>query len=84
MKHSLYITLATWLIRADIRREERAINRKLRRSAYDIPWDNPHLLRDIGLEADGLPINRDSINVEQKSMSKLAKIRHRFALRIPT
>jgi len=40
MKHSLYITLATWFIRADIRREERLWIRKIRRTYHDIPWGN--------------------------------------------
>ncbi|MCE0495713.1 DUF1127 domain-containing protein [Vibrio salinus] len=84
MKHSIYIRLAVWLIRADIYREERALERKIKRSAHDIPWDNPHLLRDIGLESDGRPINRDQTDVSVKSASKVAKIRQKFSLRIPT
>ncbi len=56
MRHSVYLKLATVLIRADLRREEREWQRKVRRSSYDLPWNNTHLLRDIGLEADGRPI----------------------------
>lgn len=53
MKHSFYIQLAVFLVKADLRREERQWKRKVRRSAYDIPWHNAHLLRDIGLDSEG-------------------------------
>ena len=56
MRHSVYLKLATVLIRADLRREEREWQRKVRRSSYELPWNNTHLLRDIGLEANGRPI----------------------------
>ncbi|MFM2588924.1 DUF1127 domain-containing protein [Vibrio sp. TBV020] len=56
MSHSVYLKLATVLVKADLKREEREWKRKLRRSAYDLPWNNAHLLRDIGLEQDGRPI----------------------------
>ncbi|MCE7630389.1 DUF1127 domain-containing protein, partial [Vibrio fluvialis] len=37
MRHSVYLQLATLLVRADLRREEREWKRKVRRSAFDIP-----------------------------------------------
>ncbi|MDW6003118.1 DUF1127 domain-containing protein [Vibrio mangrovi] len=83
MRHSIYLSLAALLIRADLRREERAWRRKVRRSAYDIPWDNPHLLRDIGLEADGRPIGR-SMNEDQRVTRRIHLIRQLMSLRIPT
>lgn len=69
MSHSVYLTLATLLVKADLRREERQWKRKLRRSAFDIPWDNAHLLRDIGLEQDGRPVGTtepDSVKAERR------------------
>ncbi|WP_047049769.1 hypothetical protein [Vibrio mexicanus] len=69
MRHSIYLKLATLLVRADLRHEEREWKRKVRRSAYDIPWDNPHLLRDIGLESDGRAIGHtmpEHIKVERR------------------
>lgn len=69
MRHSIYLTLATVLVRADLRREERVWKRKVRRSAYDIPWNNAHLLKDIGLETDGRPIGfsvPDAVKVERR------------------
>ncbi|MDW6091986.1 hypothetical protein [Vibrio rhizosphaerae] len=86
MRHSFYLSLAAWLIRADLRREERVWRvwrRKVRRSAYDIPWDNPHLLRDIGLEADGRAMSR-SINEDQRVTRRMHLLRQLISLRIPT
>ncbi|PWI32098.1 DUF1127 domain-containing protein [Vibrio albus] len=53
MKQSFYIQLAIFFVKADLRREERQWQRKVRRSAYDIPWHSEHLLRDIGLDREG-------------------------------
>ncbi|SJN53887.1 DUF1127 domain-containing protein [Vibrio ruber] len=83
MRHSFYLSLAALLIRADLRREERSWRRKVRQSAYAIPWDNPHLLRDIGLQADGRPVGR-SINEEQYVTRRMHLLRQFIALRIPT
>lgn len=69
MRHSVYLKLATVLIRADLRREDREWKRKVRRSAYDLPWENAHLLRDIGLEVDGRPIGfsePEAITIERR------------------
>ncbi|NOH81274.1 DUF1127 domain-containing protein [Vibrio sp. RE86] len=69
MSHSVYLKLATVLVKADLKREEREWKRKVRRSAYDIPWNNAHLLRDIGLEQDGRPVGftePDSVKAERR------------------
>ncbi len=60
MRHSIYLKLATALVYADLRREEREWKRKVRRSSYELPWENTHLLKDIGIEADGRPIGGHS------------------------
>ncbi|WP_159655752.1 DUF1127 domain-containing protein [Vibrio atypicus] len=69
MSHSVYLKLATVLVKADLRREEREWKRRVRRSAFDIPWNNAHLLRDIGLEQDGRSIAHnepDSVKAERR------------------
>ncbi|MCJ2375862.1 DUF1127 domain-containing protein [Vibrio sp. ZSDZ34] len=58
MQTSVYLTLATWLIKADIHREEREWKRRYRRNAYQLPLHSPHLLRDIGLDSEGRPLGR--------------------------
>jgi len=83
MRHSVYLKLATVLIRADLRREDREWKRKVRRSAYDLPWENPHLLRDIGLEADGRPIGfsePEAITIERR----VRHLRRALSVRILT
>lgn len=56
MRHSIYLQLASFFVRADLRREERVWRAKLRRSTREIPWGNAYLLRDIGLDADARPL----------------------------
>lgn len=83
MRHSIYLKLATVLVRADLRREEKAWQKKLRRSAFDLPWDNAHLLKDIGLESDGRPIGFS----EPEAVTAERRVRHLrrvLSARIPT
>ncbi|MGF1751315.1 MULTISPECIES: DUF1127 domain-containing protein [Vibrio] len=56
MRTSVYLTLATWLIKADLHHEEREWKRRYRRNAYQLPLHNEHLLRDIGLDSQGRPL----------------------------
>ncbi|KAA8666883.1 DUF1127 domain-containing protein [Vibrio gigantis] len=83
MRHSVYLKLATVLIRADLRREEREWQRKVRRSSYDLPWNNTHLLRDIGLEVDGRPLGfsePEVVTIERR----VRHLRRVLSARIPT
>ncbi|EGA70125.1 hypothetical protein VISI1226_17926 [Vibrio sinaloensis DSM 21326] len=83
MSHSVYLKLATVLVKADLRREEREWKRRVRRSRHDIPWENAHLLRDIGLEEDGRVIGLR----EPESVTAERRIRHLrrvLSARIPT
>ncbi|UUM30143.1 DUF1127 domain-containing protein [Vibrio japonicus] len=83
MNHSLYLKLATVLIKADLRREERAWKRKLRRSSFDIPWHNKHLLKDIGLDLDGRQVGTsepENVTVERR----IRHLRRVLSMRIPT
>ncbi|MGR5132731.1 DUF1127 domain-containing protein [Vibrio alfacsensis] len=52
MRHSIYLKLATLLVKADLKREEKQWQRTVRRSSHNIPWTNEHLLRDIGLDKE--------------------------------
>jgi hypothetical protein len=83
MRHSLYLTLATLLIKADLRREEKQWQRKIRRSAYAIPWDNAHLLRDIGLDTDGRLLGKAAPS-DQHATRITYRIRRHLGLRTPT
>jgi len=83
MRHSVYLKLATVLIRADLRREEREWQRKVRRNSLDLLWHNTHLLRDIGLEADGRPIGfsePEVVTIERR----VRHLRRVLSARIPT
>lgn len=83
MHHSVYLKLATLLVKADLRREHQQWRRKIRRSALDLPWNNAHLLRDIGLEQDGRPIGfsePDSVKAERR----IRHLRRVLSARIPT
>lgn len=62
MSRSIYLYLAVLLVKADLKREERIWKRKLRRSVYDIPWENKHLLKDIGLDTDGRAVGYSQPN----------------------
>ncbi len=69
MRHSIYLKLATLLLNADLKREEKQWQRKVRRSAHDIPWSNVHLLKDIGLDQDGRSTRvsvPDTVKVERR------------------
>ena len=83
MNQSIYLKLATLLVRADIRREERAWRKKVRRSAHELPWMNEHLLRDIGLDKEGRPIGK-SVAPEVKAERRIRHLRRVLTLRIPT
>jgi hypothetical protein len=83
MRHSIYIILATWFIKADVRRQERAFQRKLRRSVRDIPWHSEYLLRDIGLLPDG-QVAVDRAMVKDQVTRRVRHFRRFYRQRIPT
>ncbi|MDP2573918.1 DUF1127 domain-containing protein [Vibrio penaeicida] len=83
MRHSIYIQLATFLVKADINREDRAWKRRVKRAQHNIPWHNSHLLQDIGLDPEGRQIGAN----EQPSATAERRVRHLRRLlrtRIPT
>lgn len=69
MRHSIYLKLATVLLKADLKREEKQWQRMVRRSSHDIPWTNEHLLKDIGTDKDGRSTQAsvpDAVKVERR------------------
>ncbi|CAH1536577.1 conserved hypothetical protein [Vibrio owensii] len=69
MRHSIYLKLATVLVKADLKREEKQWQRMVRRSSHDIPWTNEHLLKDIGLDKDGRSTQAsvpDAVKIERR------------------
>ncbi|MDF2155444.1 DUF1127 domain-containing protein [Vibrio sp. CAU 1672] len=69
MHHSIYLKLATLLIKADLKRDEKNWQRAFRREAHDIPWNNVYLLRDIGLDNEGRSMRGtipDAVKVERR------------------
>ncbi|CAE6964247.1 hypothetical protein ACOMICROBIO_GDFFDHBD_04305 [Vibrio sp. B1REV9] len=69
MRHSIYLKLATLLVKADLIREEKQWQRAVRRSSKNIPWLNAHMLRDMGLDAEGRAIltrTPDEVQVDRR------------------
>jgi len=56
MRPSLYILIATLLIKADIQHSLRKEQKKLRAEKVDFTHLSTHLLRDIGLQYDGFDV----------------------------
>ncbi len=76
MSHSLYLNLAVLFVKADLRREEKIWKKTVRRSQYDIPWENKHLLRDIGLDGDGriLGVSEPEHIIVERRMRHLRRV----------
>ena len=72
MRHSLYLHLAVFFVRADIRREERVWLAKVRRATSEIPLGNAYLLKDIGLNAEGRPL----CSSEPRAVTAKRRVRH--------
>ncbi|HFQ5326908.1 TPA: DUF1127 domain-containing protein [Vibrio vulnificus] len=83
MRHSIYLKLATILVQADLKREEREWAKRVRRSSYEIPWNNAFLLRDIGLDEGGRA-NPNTTPDEVKAARRIRHIRRVLSARIPT
>ncbi|EJO9868151.1 DUF1127 domain-containing protein [Vibrio vulnificus] len=80
MRHSIYLKLATILVQADLKREWA---KRVRRSSYEIPWNNAFLLRDIGLDEGGRA-NPNTTPDEVKVARRIRHIRRVLSARIPT
>ncbi|MDR9830774.1 DUF1127 domain-containing protein [Vibrio sp. FNV 38] len=72
MRHSIYLKVATWCVVADLKQEERAWKKRVRKSAYSLPLHSAHLLRDIGLDRDGRPLGHS----EAPIITASRRVRH--------
>ncbi|CAM3494896.1 hypothetical protein VA7868_01547 [Vibrio aerogenes CECT 7868] len=83
MSNSVYLSIAILFIRADLRREKRLIKKKQHQVLQDIPWNNTHLLRDIGMDQ---PVTESG---KSRTFDEIVSLRMRsicrlIALKIPT
>ena len=83
MSHSVYLKLAIFLVKIDLRREERQWKRRVRRAAFQIPFANEHLMRDVGLEKGGRCIG-DTVPDAVKTERRIRHLRRVLSSRIPT
>ncbi|MBE3660543.1 DUF1127 domain-containing protein [Vibrio navarrensis] len=83
MRHSIYLKLATLLVQADLKREERQWAARVRRSSYDVPWANTFLLKDIGLDEGGR-MNPNTVPDDVKVARRIRHMRRVLSARIPT
>lgn len=83
MNHSIYLKLAIFLVKADLKHEERIWKRKVCRSAYDILWHNEYLLRDIGLDKEGRPLD-NTLAPESKAKRHVRHLRRALSWRLHT
>jgi uncharacterized protein YjiS (DUF1127 family) len=83
MRHSIYLKLATVLLKADLKREEKQWQRMVRRNVHQIPWTNEHLLKDIGLDKEGRS-NHVSVPDAVKVERRVRHLRRVLTARIPT
>ncbi|MGF1741184.1 DUF1127 domain-containing protein [Vibrio profundum] len=77
---SIYLQVATLLVRADLRREQRNWLRHARRDSYITPFHHKHLLRDIGLDIHGQLLNA-SQGVNTQADRKMLSIRRTLVMR---
>lgn len=54
MSQSIYIHLAFWLVKAELKREERDWKKKVRQQYAEIPHQSQHMLKDIGMNHEGV------------------------------
>ncbi len=80
MRHSIYLQLAAFFVRADLRRAQR-VSRARQGRVAQLPLGNRYLLRDIGLEAEYFPNGVDELLVADRWIRQLRYILH---LRIKT
>lgn len=83
MRQSLYLILATTLIKADINNELRKIRKEQRAIRYTILHFNAHLLRDIGLQTDGFDTG-EKFPAAIKATRMVRYLRHLHYVRMKT
>ncbi|KXF79655.1 hypothetical protein [Enterovibrio coralii] len=83
MNQSIYLRLAVFFVRLDIKREEAAWRKAHRRVRYEGEPLSEHLLKDIGFEKDGLSVGH-TVAPEYKAQREVARIRRRLRLKLTT
>lgn len=79
MHQSLYLRLAVFFVRMDIKREEAQWRKAHRRLRYVGEPLSEHLLRDIGFEKDGLSIGH-TVAPQYKAQREIARMRRKLRL----
>ncbi|MGF1764501.1 DUF1127 domain-containing protein [Aliivibrio kagoshimensis] len=54
MRQSIYLKAALLLIKIDIYQQNRKVKMRLRPERLDLPYVNSYLLKDIGLDSEGI------------------------------
>ncbi len=83
MRQSIYLILATTLIKADIYNEQRKKRKQQRPQLLNDLFLSEHLMRDIGLQPDGSVIN-DTIPAAAKAKKTVCHLRRLHYSKITT
>lgn len=83
MNQSMYLRLAVFFVRMDIKREESAWRKAHRRIRYVGEPLSEHLMRDIGFEKDGLSIGH-TVAPQFKAQREVARMRRKIRLNLTT
>ncbi|CZF79097.1 hypothetical protein RN22_08340 [Grimontia sp. AD028] len=83
MNQSMYLRLAVFFVRMDIKREESAWRKAHRRIRYVGEPLSEHLMRDIGFEKDGLSIGH-TVAPKFKAQREVARMRRKLRLNLTT
>lgn len=83
MNQSMYLRLAVFFVRMDIKREESAWRKAHRRIRYVGEPLSEHIMRDIGFEKDGLSIGH-TVAPQFKAQREVARMRRKLRLNLTT
>lgn len=83
MNQSMYLRLAVFFVRMDIKREESAWRKAHRRIRYVGEPLSEHIMRDIGFEKDGLSIGH-TVASQFKAQREVARMRRKLRLNLTT
>jgi hypothetical protein len=83
MRQSLFIILATTLIKADIHNELRKKRKMQRPVRFEHLYFNDHIMRDIGLQSDGFAIG-EKYPPAVKAKRTVRHLRHLYYAKIKT
>lgn len=83
MNQSVYLRLALFFVRIDIKREETAWRKAHRRIRYAGKPMSEHLMRDIGFEKDGFSIGH-TVAPQFKAQREVARMRRKLRMNLTT